>query len=521
MSGSSRHLQRVATACRELLLGDRTGANEATRPSRRIGASDLHADDRGSISLASVFALVLLAYLLGLVMNTTRQADHRIKLQNAADAAAISGGNLMSRTLNSVAFTNHLTSDVLALTAFFREAAEGKSRNLALEALDNWSRIAPHLSGSEFPKFAELGDDIPLKVSVETRMVETYLQWAAAMSESMLPVLETMLQDQLINEFQRDLVDQMPRIIQLAVDEVVARHAQSWPYPGRARAVLWRTAGEPVNGPSETVLRTVPVVDPLRDPTSDPPREIETAREVRDALAHRYLDEWNDESLRAFDRFGKMSCFAQIWRSFTCGELERLLEENAGRNIPIRLREPSEGGAFVLNPVERDFSFVLVVYADPINDRVATLFRNPTIADEIAFSQIQVFVRQPRLRATSIWHGFEQNYWLTDDRHLGGMPRDFAFDMPLQAANRSSRVEQAHYHELIYEWHNWLYGVRREGAHAWDSFSQNWQTQLVPATTDQMSLIISTPPGLPGWQEVRPPNLSLLSADETQRLTQH
>ncbi|MDP7377414.1 MAG: pilus assembly protein TadG-related protein, partial [Pirellulaceae bacterium] len=65
------------------------GRVELRRSFRRLHG--LNSDESGSISLASVFALVLLAYLLGLVMNSARQADQRVKLQNAADAAAHSG----------------------------------------------------------------------------------------------------------------------------------------------------------------------------------------------------------------------------------------------------------------------------------------------------------------------------------------------------------------------------------------------------------------------------------------------
>lgn len=515
---------------KKLLLGDSpTFASTDSRESRgsRVGfawGQTFHSDERGSISIASVFALILLAFLLGLVMNTTRQADHRIKLQNAADAAALSGGNVMSRALNTVAFTNHLTSDVLALTAFFREASEGKSRDLALEALDHWSRIAPHLQSSEFPKFAQLGEEIPLKVSVETRMVETYLLWAQTMSQSMLPVLESILAEEAIRQFQHAILDHTPRIVQTAVDEIVARHSQAWPSPRRVRAVLWRTMGEPVGGPSEVTLRTIPIIDPLLDPVTNPNSEIDAARDIRDQLAHHYLDEWNNESLRAFDSYGKMSCFAQIWRSITCGELDTLLEENAVRNLPIRLRNPAEGNIAGLDPTEQDYAYVLVVYADAINDQVATIFRNPSVADQIAFSQVQVFVRSPRLRATSIWHAFEESFQFTDQTHLGGMPRDFAFDPPLQAANRSARVEHAiydHVDELHHEYLAWVWGVRREGGHAWDSFSQNWQTQLVPATASQLPIILSTPPSLSGWSDVNPPNLLNMTPEDMQRLTQH
>ena len=37
-------------------------------------------------------------------------------MQNAADAAAYSGGVVLTRGLNSLAFTNHLMSEVFAMT---------------------------------------------------------------------------------------------------------------------------------------------------------------------------------------------------------------------------------------------------------------------------------------------------------------------------------------------------------------------------------------------------------------------
>ena len=218
---------RIRSNDRRSCAAERIGAS--CEPLRRLAA-----DERGSISLASVFALILLSFVLGLVMNSTRQADQRIKLQNAADSAARSGGTLFARSLNTIAFTNHLTADVLALTAFFREARDGHSTELALETLDHWRRIAPHLSSSEFPKFGRLGDEIPAKVDIEERMVRIYVQWAAAMSESMLPVLESILDEEAIPAFQRDLVIHTPRLLQGTVDEIVQRHQQGM--SGRAIA---------------------------------------------------------------------------------------------------------------------------------------------------------------------------------------------------------------------------------------------------------------------------------------------
>ena len=54
--------------------------------------SRLHRDQQGTISIVSVFAVMFLAMLLGMVMNSGREVDGKIRMQNAADSAAYSGG---------------------------------------------------------------------------------------------------------------------------------------------------------------------------------------------------------------------------------------------------------------------------------------------------------------------------------------------------------------------------------------------------------------------------------------------
>ena len=44
------------------------------------------------MSIVSVFAVMFLAMLLGMVMNAGRHVDGKIRMQNAADSAAYSGG---------------------------------------------------------------------------------------------------------------------------------------------------------------------------------------------------------------------------------------------------------------------------------------------------------------------------------------------------------------------------------------------------------------------------------------------
>ena len=88
-----------------------------------------HRDEDGTISILSVFAVLGLTMLLGMVMNVGRQVDGKIRMQNAADAAAYSGGVTLARGMNTLAFTNHLLCDVFANTALLREARDRNSES--------------------------------------------------------------------------------------------------------------------------------------------------------------------------------------------------------------------------------------------------------------------------------------------------------------------------------------------------------------------------------------------------------
>src|SRR4030042_6819922 len=90
-------------------------------------AQRLHRDERGVISILTVFAVLILTVLLGMVMNVGRQIDGKIRMQNAADATAYSGAVILARGMTTLAFTNHLLCDVFALTAFMREAHDRHS----------------------------------------------------------------------------------------------------------------------------------------------------------------------------------------------------------------------------------------------------------------------------------------------------------------------------------------------------------------------------------------------------------
>ena len=68
----------------------------------------IHHDQSGSISVVTVFAFIFLTMVLGMLMNVGRHADRKVKIQNAADAATMSGATVLARGMNTLVFTNHL-----------------------------------------------------------------------------------------------------------------------------------------------------------------------------------------------------------------------------------------------------------------------------------------------------------------------------------------------------------------------------------------------------------------------------
>src|SRR5208283_1670835 len=133
----------------------------------------LHRDERGSISIVSVFAVMFLAMLLGMIMNVGRHVDGKIRMQNAADASAYSGGVALSRGMNTLAFTNHLLCDVFAVTAILREARDRNAQSYTPRILAAWNTIGPIFQSSNFRKFQALGSAIVQKAPLEQRMVDT------------------------------------------------------------------------------------------------------------------------------------------------------------------------------------------------------------------------------------------------------------------------------------------------------------------------------------------------------------
>lgn len=508
---------------------------------RQLRLKRIHSDESGSISIASVFALLMLVFILGMVMNSTRQVDRKVKMQNAADAATRAGSLEITRSMNSLAFTNHLLADVFALTAFFREARDQNAAEATVEILDHWRRVGPELANSEFPPFSQLGQGINQKVPLEEQLVVSYSTWAYTAAMQMLPVFEAILAEQMIPEFQRALVLNTPRLAQYAADQVARRHGESWPVPVELRAVLWRTVGDPVGGFGEEIRRTLPVVDPVLDFEPNQRSYFSNAVNQRKSLAHRYLDEWNNESMRFFDASAKMSQFSSLWRTFTCGQLDRLLdEEYPNSNLPMQIRRFDNGFGLVRNSftdfdhdgsidlttgigretLEMDYMFVGVVYTDRIPDRIPRMFANPVETTSTAYAQAQFFTPMRRLVLPTV-NFIDEPFvsGIRNSRHDGGIPGNFINDPPAHQPRTLLNADRYLYH-WIPEW----VAHRQSGAAyptRWNLLTQNWETQLVPATCDALPIILSRSPDINEVDDVELTDISSLTQDDLRWLNHH
>jgi len=483
--------------------------------------ASLHRDESGSISIVTVFAVMVLALLLGMVLNSGLQVDQKVKMQNAADAATHSGAVVIGRGMNTLAFTNHLLSDVFALTAFMREARDHSAESLTPEILDNWERIGPALAGSEFGKFADLGTAIQEKVPNDREVVRTFNEWAGAASEMMLPVFEQILSERRIPEFQRALVRTTPHVAQIATDEVARKHGAVWPRSTVLRGVLWRTNGDVVGGESEEESRLMPVVDPVVDEVPGREEYAADARRQRFNLAHRYLRQWNGESLPIFDSYAKMSQFSSLWRIFTGGHLQKLLEQDYPvTNLPSQILTRPDRIENMNGHLERNYMFVGVVYREQMADRIPGVFQNPVAPDTQAYAQVMVFVPKRRLIKS----------WVRPGGSGGGSGGSTQTGIPGQGIGLglppSPPVPPRPPQQPGDGDPNQPYAVvvrqnARYHPEPWSLINQNWTAQLVPAMSGNITRILSAQPNGSNMPQVDTPDLSGVGVDEFSWLSNH
>ena len=360
----------------------------------------LHQDQRGAISVLSVFAIFLFTILLVLIVNVGRQIDDKLRMQNAADAVAYSGATVIARGMNAIAFSNHLECETFALVAYMREGRDRKSEKFIPEILDAWMAVGNKFASGTgnqplSQKFKLMGQQIVQKVPIERMMVQEFSQMAFVESQMTLPLFEYILagpdfpnsngipdrspEGGFIPRFQRAVLQTVPHIASVASDELATRYGTTTKAQHRnqdLRGLLWATNVTAVGTRDESaaLTRTLPMIDPSRfgmdlaQVGESVPPNCPTcytcseciSRKIRSRLAQQYLNNWITHWMSPYfeypdngtPRYGatsaKMSNYINFWRVYTCANLKALLDEYPHTNLPFTMRDaptrPYNGG---------------------------------------------------------------------------------------------------------------------------------------------------------------------------------
>ncbi|WP_197453776.1 pilus assembly protein TadG-related protein [Caulifigura coniformis] len=344
----------------------------------RRAVARLHRDERGITSLLSLVAVMLFTMLLVMLTNIVRHVDDKVRMQNAADAAAFSGAAVLARGMNAIAFANHLEAETFALTALLR----------ALE--DRGSQTARQL--------------LPV------------MNVVLGTPEPVLPVTG----DRLIPAYQRDVVALFPDLARQVTQEIALRHGlpqgrlpqgtlqaqgvspAGFGPRGPQSGVLWLSRGAAVGVADELdpAERTLPVIDPGSD-GSDWARLPDIGD--RQALAVVRRLETATEALRVLhdqlpaSRRQDSSLLGDATRY-----LVRLLEVDfPTTNLPLLLRSQTGAAAAPESaPLEDDFAVIATVHRVFDREHGSKLFVNPIAnrADAVTFAQAEFFLPRPRYR---------------------------------------------------------------------------------------------------------------------------
>ncbi len=488
--------------------------------------AELHHDQRGSISVATVFAFLFLTMLMGLVINTGLHVDRKVKIQNAADSATYSGGTIVARSMNTLTFTNYLLCDVFALTAFLREARDRNAETLCYPILDQWDQTAADFKNAPLPKFSQLTEGIPLKTELERQLLRAIGDYQSAVAEKLLPVCEEILATEMIPEFQRALSASTPQLANLAANEIANRHGPTGTGVGADRpmnALMWRTDAMAFGTQNFDGLYQIPVVDPVNDWSERQSRYLDESKDGRWLFSFRFLSAANremllnlDANLRAArnDKFvppekyfqgrgyhngvAKLSQFATMWRGFTEANLRKLFcDEYPASNMPFVIRRSSLPRN---QAIEEDFMFVGVAYWAPLTENMPGLFGGSRSTDQIGFAQTQLFTPRNRQvqRLQHINIDSARSTPATGTYYFQEfMPRHPEFIFTSYPPSRSRGIPS------VFRFGLW---------------NQNWNVQLVPATAAALPTILQTaPPEL----DYEVPSLGGLSVDEFRHLNTH
>lgn len=109
-------------------------------------------DEDGKVAIVSIFAVLAIAGMLGLVVNSGRAVREKVELQNAADAAAATTTLWMARSMNAVTTSNHLmgeaTAIVVLLDGFAGPPRFGSGKRVGTDTTRLYHQLLEKLKGS-------------------------------------------------------------------------------------------------------------------------------------------------------------------------------------------------------------------------------------------------------------------------------------------------------------------------------------------------------------------------------------
>lgn len=73
----------------------------------------LHKAESGQVTILFVFASIGFVIMFGFILNTAQQTGNKIKMQGAADSAAVAGATWVARGMNLIVFDNKGMADIL------------------------------------------------------------------------------------------------------------------------------------------------------------------------------------------------------------------------------------------------------------------------------------------------------------------------------------------------------------------------------------------------------------------------
>ena len=208
-----------------------------------------------------------------------------------------------------------------------------------------------------------------------------------------------------------------------------------------------------------------------------------------------------------------MCQFGTLWRSFTCGYLDKLLEPGIShvKPAPNDSHAPSQAPANAAannSYLEQYFIFIGVAYWKQVPQLAPKIFDNPAAGDALTFAEVHLFLPSPRL----IWEQSGSSGGSPQPTPIGGVPGDFS-DLPAAGSGGSAPGGGGG---------QWIVG--REGVPAtWDLLTQRWTCQLAPAAQPALVAILQTVPNVPTFNgdSFTPPDLGNLGPNDIGRINAH